>query len=114
MKSFNIDSFQSPPLEQIIAQFKTLVQDLYGVHLDKLILFGSQVRGEATPDSDVDILIVTHQKLTKQERQKLIKFISQIVINDDVLINFVEINLQKFNSEKSPLLLDIHREEIIL
>ncbi|MGK7933883.1 MAG: nucleotidyltransferase domain-containing protein [Microcystaceae cyanobacterium] len=114
MKSLNIDSFQSPLLKQIIKQFKTFVQDLYGVRLDKLILFGSQARGEATLESDVDILIVTHQKLTKQERQQLIQFISQIAISDDVLINFVEMNPPKFDSEKSPLLLNIHREGIIL
>ena len=98
----------------IIDKFKTFVKKLYGNRLEKLILFGSQARGDATPDSDIDILIITHQILPKQEREKLIDFISDISINENVLINFIEMLPEKFYSQKSPLLLNIRREGIIL
>ena len=37
---------------------KEYLQQLYQDNLDRVILFGSQARGEAEIDSDVDILIV--------------------------------------------------------
>ena len=36
----------------------------------RLVLFGSRARGEARPDSDIDLLVVMPQpRLTPQERQ---------------------------------------------
>ncbi|NJL69963.1 MAG: nucleotidyltransferase domain-containing protein [Microcoleus sp. SM1_3_4] len=37
---------------------------MYGEQLDKIVLFGSQARGNARPDSDIDILIVLKILLT--------------------------------------------------
>ncbi len=37
-------------------------------HPEKIILFGSYARGEATEDSDVDLLVVTETDLPDQER----------------------------------------------
>ncbi|MBI4666471.1 MAG: nucleotidyltransferase domain-containing protein [Nitrospinae bacterium] len=37
-------------------------------HPQKIVLFGSQVAGEADEDSDVDILVVAETNLTPQER----------------------------------------------
>ena len=38
------------------------------VHPDKIILFGSYARGEAGPDSDVDLLIIAPSDLPNYER----------------------------------------------
>lgn len=37
-------------------------------HPDKIILFGSHARGEAGPDSDVDLLVVMQPHGSKRER----------------------------------------------
>ena len=39
------------------------LREIYGPRLKRLILFGSQARGEATPDSDVDVLVVLDGKI---------------------------------------------------
>jgi hypothetical protein len=57
---------------------------------------------------------VTQKKLSKPEREQLINFISDVSINDDILINFIEMLTQKFELEQSPLLLNIRREGIML
>jgi predicted nucleotidyltransferase len=38
-------------------------------HPDKIILFGSHARGTATPDSDVDLLVIGPSDLPRRERQ---------------------------------------------
>lgn len=48
-----------PLLEKpIIEEFKRHVEERFPGELVRLIIFGSKVRGEATPDSDVDLLAV--------------------------------------------------------
>jgi len=39
----------------------------YNVEIDKIILFGSRARGDYREDSDWDILIITKEKLDKEE-----------------------------------------------
>ena len=50
-----------PIAEQpIIEEFKRRVDARFPGELVRLIIFGSKVRGEATPESDVDLLAVIH------------------------------------------------------
>lgn len=101
-------------MEDILSKFTNYIKTAYKSDLKKIILFGSQARGDATPDSDVDILIVTDRKLSKEKLEQMIALISDISINEGVLINFIEMLTSKYESEQSPLLLNIHREGIIL
>lgn len=101
-------------VQNILKLFQDQVQSLYGNNLKQIILFGSYARGNFTLDSDIDILIVTQKKLLKPEREQLINFISDVSINEDILINFIEMLTQKFELEQSPLLLNIRKEGIML
>ena len=42
-----------------------------GVGVERIILFGSRARGEATSESDYDILVVTREKLGRREKLEL-------------------------------------------
>ena len=115
MINTNNQLIQQPlSVQNILKLFQEQVQYLYGNNLKQIILFGSYARGNFTSDSDIDILIVTQKKLSKPEREQLINFISDVSINDDILINFIEMLTQKFELEHSPLLLNIRREGVIL
>jgi predicted nucleotidyltransferase len=101
-------------IEPSLKRFEQYLRYLYGKDLEKIILFGSQARGEATMDSDVDILIVTNAKLTQQKRDELITKISDFSINENILFNVIEMLTTRFESEQSPLLINIRREGIVL
>jgi type I restriction enzyme S subunit len=45
-------------LQPILAELKRGLEAIYGDRLKAVVLFGSQARGEATPDSDVDVAVV--------------------------------------------------------
>ena len=47
----------------IITKTQQGLKKLYGEQLDKIILFGSQARGDARPHSDIDILLNYYQKI---------------------------------------------------
>jgi predicted nucleotidyltransferase len=46
----------------IVEEFKRRVEERFPGELVRLVLFGSKVRGEATADSDLDVLVVTRSE----------------------------------------------------
>ncbi|MGC9319530.1 MAG: nucleotidyltransferase domain-containing protein [Armatimonadota bacterium] len=45
-------------LDEALRQLRARLEDLYGERLKGLYLFGSRARGDAEPDSDVDVAVV--------------------------------------------------------
>jgi len=44
--------------ETVIRKFVTQAHERYPSHIDKIILYGSVARGDATSDSDIDLLVL--------------------------------------------------------
>ncbi len=48
-------------LTAILGELRNYLENLYGKQLVHIVLFGSQARGDARPDSYIDVLIVLLQ-----------------------------------------------------
>lgn len=48
----------SPKIRAALADFQGRILEMFAAEISQLILFGSYARGEATPDSDVDVMVV--------------------------------------------------------
>ncbi len=46
----------------VVEQFKRWVEERFPGELVRLVLFGSKARGEATADSDLDVLVITRSE----------------------------------------------------
>ena len=49
---------ERPDIQTVIKQFAGALQN-QGIHIDRIILFGSQARGDARENSDIDLLVVS-------------------------------------------------------
>jgi predicted nucleotidyltransferase len=45
------------PNDLVLKNFRAALYELYGARLQRVILFGSRARGDASPDSDYDLAV---------------------------------------------------------
>ena len=45
-------------IQTLLTDYLAEIQKIYGLHLKSVILYGSYARGDYTPESDVDIMIL--------------------------------------------------------
>ena len=74
---------------EIIKKIILDVAGKHGIEIEKIILFGSRARGDCREDSDWDILVVTKERLGKDEFWKLYSCLNEELIS--VLNNPVDI-----------------------
>jgi predicted nucleotidyltransferase len=46
-----------PTDDPILKRFKTALEEIYGDQIDRMVLFGSRARGDASNDSDYDVAV---------------------------------------------------------
>lgn len=79
------------------------------------ILYGSEARGDARPDSDIDLLILLDEKeLTPDKELALRRPLSELEAQTGVAINTLVVLKRVWESITTPLTLNINREGITL
>jgi predicted nucleotidyltransferase len=98
-------------IKQILKEFRGELEKLYEKRLKELILYGSWARGEATDDSDIDLLVVLEgEVLLGQEIDRMIDIITDINLKYGVLISVCPVSEKEYSAVNSPLLLNVRRE----
>ena len=104
-----------PEVPEVIELIKNWFNTYYSEQVGQIILYGSQARGEAKPDSDIDLLIVLKCAFNyADEIDKTSKFIQELSLQYDTVISRAFVSERRFNQEKSPFILNVHREGIVL
>ncbi|WP_434683830.1 nucleotidyltransferase domain-containing protein [Pseudanabaena minima] len=102
-------------IKPILNELKQELQALYGDRLVKLILFGSYARGEANPDSDIDLLAVLKIPVSQvQEISYMSELCVKILLDYDELVSIIPMSEDRFNAKDVALLRNIQREGIEL
>jgi predicted nucleotidyltransferase len=105
---------QRPVTRAAIAEFSSRARACFGPRLVRLVVFGSQARGEATEDSDVDLLVVVDQ-LTSADGRVVDAIVGDILTAMDVLISPLLLSQARFDELRARerlLIAEIDREGI--
>ena len=103
----------NPRIRTILADLRTRFVALYGDRLAKLILYGSQARGDAKPDSDIDVLVVLKGAVSPgQEIERTGDIVSDVSLVHDTVISCVFVSEERYGSEWTPLFSNVRREGV--
>ena len=102
-------------LKAILDELKQRLSDLYADRLAELILYGSQARGEADEDSDIDVLIVLKGEVDPcTELDRVGDVVYDLSYGHDTLVTVVFVPEDKYNRGEGPLIRNARREGIPL
>ncbi|MFH0948751.1 MAG: nucleotidyltransferase domain-containing protein [Elusimicrobiota bacterium] len=91
------------------------LRDKYSDNLSRVLLYGSFARGDATRNSDIDIMVVLKNiKNYPNEKKKIGEIRWHICYEYDLLIPITIKTEQEYLTKNSPLLLNVRREGIQL
>ena len=97
----------------IIKEFRQEIKKLYGKRLKDIILFGSWARGEATDESDIDLLVVLDGTVVPGiEIDRMIDIITEMNLTHSILISVYPVSEKTYATINSPLLINVRREGV--
>ena len=84
--------------------------------MSRILLYGSKVRGDAVPDSDIDILVVLKEMgLTYDEIHRITLISAPICLKYNVLLSEIPIKEERIiSNEKTLFIENVLREGIVL
>jgi predicted nucleotidyltransferase len=100
-------------LWQILNELRGRLIEHYGDRLVDVVLFGSQARGDATPGSDIDVMVVLKGDVYPGgEIEQTGDFVAALSLKYDVLISVVFRSEEAFYHSESPLLINVRKEGV--
>ena len=105
----------SEQVEAILKELRHRLEGLYGSRLVRLVLFGSQARGDSQTGSDIDVLVVLRGPVSPcEEIERTLDDVAGLSLEHDVVISCVFVSDTAYQRERSPLLLNVRREGVTL
>jgi len=102
-----------PQTDEIMNELRDLMIETYSDRLIAIILFGSQARGDATLDSDFDVLIVLKDSVkTVKEIERTGYFLSPLCLKYSVVICNLFFSVTRFENEQIMLMKNIIKEGV--
>lgn len=105
----------APPIADALREVTSAIRAIYGERLVRLVLYGSHARGDATPGSDVDVLVVLQGTVERgREITRLVDATYDVLLGRGVHVSALPMSETEFLTRATPLLLNVRREGIPL
>jgi len=103
----------SDKVRRILTELRRRLEELYGDRLVRIVLFGSQARGDAREDSDIDVAVVLAGEVDPNiEIDRVIPITSELSLENDVLISCIYLSAARYESDKGFLYSDLRTEGV--
>ncbi len=100
-------------IQDVLKELRRRFEVLYGDRLAHLVLFGSRARGDAEPDSDIDVLVVLNGVVQAgEEIGRTGEIVADVSLEHDVVISCVFMDRHRYEHKNGPLLRNIRKEGV--
>lgn len=100
-------------IEQLVNRVKDHLIKQYGEKVRRVILYGSQVRGEAIKDSDIDVLVLVDDSLNPFEvRKSLSDLLFDILLEKGELVSVIALPEHFFENHNYSFILNVKKEGV--
>ena len=89
------------------------LRELYGERLKQVLLFGSWARGDAHPESDIDLLVVLDRiDSRREERERMSEILWQHSLANHTIVTEVPVSEAEFETAGIPVLVRVREEGV--
>ncbi|MCW7077808.1 MAG: nucleotidyltransferase domain-containing protein [Canidatus Methanoxibalbensis ujae] len=100
-------------ITQLVNQVKCHLIERYRDKIKKIILYGSHARGEATKDSDIDLLVLIDDSIDPFEvRRSLSDLLFDILLEKGELVSVIALPKTFFENYNYPFVINVRKEGI--
>ncbi len=100
-------------IQNILTELKTGLSELYADRLERLMLYGSQARGDAKPDSDIDVLVVLKGEVNSwQEVLHSENVTADVSLQHGVFVSTIFVSAEDYRRDDESLFANVRREGI--
>jgi Fe-S-cluster-containing hydrogenase component 2 len=102
-----------PKVKRLVDKVKAHLHERYGDSIKRVILYGSHARGEATEDSDIDVLVLVDSSLNPSKvREGMGDFLFDIVLEESEVVSVIVLPEDFFETRDLPFMLNVRKEGI--
>ena len=99
--------------QKLLTEIRTPLQKVFEHRLQGIVLYGSEARGDATPDSDVDVLVLLdHVRGFGRELRICIEALYPLALKLERRISAKPVDVKEYHSVDCPLFRNAHREGV--
>lgn len=100
---------------EVVKRCKTILESYYGSQFKGLVLYGSVARNQATPISDIDLLVLLGQPFDYfHELRRIVELLYPIQLESDQLISAKPAPFDEFEHGSIQLYRNAKREGMLL
>ena len=105
---------QLPAFDPVLKRLLEELKDIYRGRIERVVLFGSRVRGDAQPDSDYDVVVFLRDlNEFNREAATIARLGTDILFDTGAVINAIPM-LAGSHAARTGLMLELRRDEFDL
>ena len=102
-----------PKLDAILRTLRQELAKALGSQLERVVLYGSRARGDARPDSDIDVLIVVKGEVDYPDlMERTSEIVASLSLEHDVVISRTFAAQARYEAAQSPFFINVRREGV--